>query len=406
MTNNQHPIDVEVIETYYGAVLKSRVGEINVTTSHPEKRNREAMTDFAAWYFLPVGMRLNAALRIEGRGTRQTVANFRRISEIWQSWLPGHFYATDVSFAELNSRPTDVSHQNPGRDLLYFSGGLDAAYTALARLRDGRRQDLLTIHGMDYSLSDTAGFEALLGKTRAFAEELSDTRIVVKTDAYALYNKLKVNLKRHHLSHVFALAGAGFFHSSTYQNLILAADERLDGQFLHFPWGTNSATDHLFDDGRTKLITADDNLTRSEKLELILNSKTALNSLAFCWNRKIQPENCGHCRKCLLTKMMFLAATGSVPDIFQNQSIPSDWATRLRYRDPAGFHAVQEIFNSALALGHTRKIPNFTKTYEDVFGFYRRLRAIQESKFVAYNSRWMRSAINKLASIGKVYRPR
>lgn len=401
MINNQYPIDVKVIETYNGALLKSRVGEIHVTTSLPEKRNREAMTDFAAWYFLPVGMRLNTALRIEGRGTPETVANFRRISEIWQSWLPGHLYATHVSFAELSSRQTEVSYQNSGRDLLYFSGGLDAAYTALARLRDGRQQDLLTIHGMDYKLSDKAGFEALLGKTRAFAEELSDTRIVVKSDAYALYNKLKVNLKRHHLSHVFALSGAGFFHSGTYQNLILAADERLDGQFLHFPWGTNSATDHLFDDGRTKLITADDDLTRSEKLELILNSKTALNSLAFCWNRKIQPENCGDCRKCLLTKMLFLAATGSVPGIFQDQSIPSDWATRLRYRETAGFHAVQEIFNSALALGHARTIPNFTQAYQEVFGFYRRLRDLQESKFVTYSKRWMGSALNNLASIGK-----
>ncbi|MBY0561627.1 hypothetical protein [Hyphomicrobium sp.] len=400
MPTNQLPIDIEVIETDDGALLKSRAGEIHVTTSHPEKRGREAMADFAAWYFLPVGMRLNTPLRINGRGTPETVANFRRISEIWQSWLPGHFYATDVSFAELISRQTEVSHQNPGRDLLYFSGGLDAAYTALARLRDGRRPDLLTIHGMDYSLSDKTAFQALLDKTQAFAEELSDTRIVVKSDAYALYNELKVNLKRHHLSHIFALSGAGFYHSGAYQNLILAADERLDGQFLHFPWGSNSATDHLFDDGWTKLVTADDDLTRSEKLELILKSKTALDSLAFCWNRKIQPENCGVCQKCLRTKMTFLAATGAVPGIFKDQSIPSDWARRLRYRDPAGFHAVQEIFNSALALGHARTIPNFNKTYEEVFGFYRRLRVIQESKFVTYNSRWIRSAINKLASIG------
>lgn len=400
MINSQNPIDVEVIETHDGALLKSRVGEIQVTTSHPEKRNRGAMTDYAAWYFLPVSMRLNTALRIEGRGTPETVANFRTLSEIWQSWLPGHFYATHVSFAELNSRQTEAPQHNPDRDLLYFSGGLDAAYTALARLSDGRQQDLLTIHGMDYSLSDKAGFQALLDKTRAFADELSDTRIVVKSDAYALYNKLKVNLKRHHLSHVFALSGAGFFHSGTYQNLILAADERLDGQFLHFPWGSNSATDHLFDDGRTKLITADDDLTRSEKMKLIVNSKTALNSLAFCWNRKIQPENCGVCSKCLRTKMTFLAATGSVPGVFQDLSIPSDWARRLRYREPAGFHAVQEIFNSALALGHARTIPNFTKSYEEVFGFYRRLRQIQESKLLTFNSRWMRSAINKLASLG------
>jgi 7-cyano-7-deazaguanine synthase in queuosine biosynthesis len=401
MTTNQRPIDIDVIETHNGALLKSRVGHIHVATSHPEKRDREAMTDFAAWYFLPVGMRLNSALHIKGRGATETVANFRRLSEIWQSWLPGHFYATHVSFAEQNSRQTEVSHPNPNRDLLYFSGGLDAAYTALVRVKDGHQQDLLTVHGMDYGLSDKVGFEALLNKTRAFAEELSDTRIVVKSDAYALYDKLKVNLKRHHLSHVFALAGAGFFHSGVYQNLVLAADERLDGQFLHFPWGSNSATNYLFDDGRTKLLTAADDLTRSAKLELILNSKTALNSLAFCWNRKIQPENCGGCPKCFRTKMSFLAATGSVPDIFQDPSIPSDWARRLRYREPAGFHAVQEIFNTALALGHAHAIPNFAKAYEEVFGFHRRLREIQESRFVTPNCRWIRSAIIKLASIGK-----
>src|SRR5262249_33314352 len=135
--------------------------------------------------------------------------------------------------------------------------------------------------------------------------------------------------------------------------------------------------------------------------ESILNSKTALNSLAFCWNRKIQPENCGVCPKCLRTKMLFLAVTGLIPDIFQNQSIPSDWARRLRYREVAGFHAVQEIFNTALALGHTHTFPNFSQTYEEVLGFHRRLRQIQESQFVTYNGRWIKSALNKLASIGR-----
>lgn len=340
-----------------GALLRSAAGDIRIASSAGGMAAATSLGDSAAWLFLPVAMRLNRKLHIEAEGSAATVANARRMSEIWQSWLPGHFSASALSFARTVPRPP--RGEAPPRDLLFLSGGLDAAYSGLRRLQAGRRQDLVTIRGMDYGLADTAAFDALLNKTQAFAASLGDRRIVVECDAYTLYRKIHISRGRSHIGHAFVLAGAGFLHSGGYENLVLAADERLDGQFVIFPWGTNSATNPLFHDGRTGIVSDGDDAARGEKVRLVAQSPGALQSLSFCWNARIRPGNCGVCPKCVRTKLLFAACTGSVPPIFFDDTLPPDWLERLRYRQRLGLFAAQEIFNAALEFGHAAAVPGF-----------------------------------------------
>jgi len=350
-----------------GYSLLSSDGCISVSSSVRQKLNSQ-LSDFAAWYFLPVAMRLKKDLHIEGVGTVATNFNARRISEIWESWLPGHMNAVDVSFSKQIKRQSPRST----RPLLFFSGGLDATYTSLKRLERGDRQDILTIQGMDYSLADQQRFEALITKTAALSNELSPTRIIVRSDAYVLYDRLGVNLKRHHLSHIFALAGAGFTMSEEYGDLILAADDRLDAQFLTFPWGTNSATNVLFSDGHTKINSDSESVARPDKITCIAKSPLGKRPLSFCWNRRVQPSNCGVCEKCLRTKLLFLAVTGHVPEIFEDDYIPKNWNERLRFREPAGFQAVQEILYTAASYQNIQRIEHYAKVKAAVFDHFSR----------------------------------
>ena len=375
MPMQPEPILVSIATTIDGVTLESSVGNIKITTTHPEKCNFANLCDYAAWYFLPVAMRLNRPLHIAGYGSSQTIINWQKLAEIWQSWLPGHFYATNLNFDQVVLRAP--KHQTTSPDLMFYSGGVDAAHLGLLHLQENKQQDLLTVHGMDYSLEDQQRFSALLSKTAIFAQELSTTRIIVKSDAYQLYNDLGVNLGRHHLNHIFALVGAGFFHSESYDNLILADDEPLAAQFLSFPWGTNAVTNPLFDDGQTKLITQAQGVPRIEKLKLINSSETALNSLAFCWNRKLQPVNCGVCEKCLRTKMLCLAEFGVVPDIFLDKAIPSNWIKTLNYRGAEGFFIVQEIFRIAQQTGNSILFPDFQKSLESVFRYHQIFRRVE-----------------------------
>ena len=372
------PIHVKVVALPNGVVLSSPLGDIEVTTTHPELSDLAEACDYAAWYFLPVAMRLDRPLHIAGRGTSKTIENWQKLTAIWQGWLPGHFYEQRLTFDQVSVSKGKARRRSATPDLLYYSGGLDAAHAGLMRLAKGQKQHLLTVQGMDYNVKDRRRFAALLSKTETFTRELSDIRIVVKSDAYVLYNKLGVNFGRHHLIHAFALAGAGFFHAKTYANLLLADDEPLAIQFLGFPWGTNAATNALFDDGGTKFVTLERDASRLEKIRTVFASETAMRSLAFCWNRSIQPENCGMCEKCLRTKLLSLAEFGEVPDIFRNKAIPQNWAFRFTHRGTEGFFFVKEIFDRARMTGHEGCFPDFERSVQTLIRRYELLRRLEK----------------------------
>ncbi len=278
--------------------------------------------DFAAWYFLPIAMRTGRDLRIEGEGSEETIRNARRISEIWETWLPHHFTAVNVSFDTVSPRRAADGHRR--RSLCCYSGGIDSTHALLTRHRAGETQSLLTLHGMDYRLEDKEKFEAFKDKIAPFSRLVGDGHIFLSTDAHASYRTRRVN-KWGHFSHIFVLAGSGFLFSEEYGEILIAADYRLDQQFIAHPWGSNGATNIYFDDGYTRLTTLEGNLSRTEKMATLLTSSEALQSVSFCSNYRWRPSNCGRCQKCMRTKVMFFVATGSVPEIFAERSIPPNW---------------------------------------------------------------------------------
>jgi hypothetical protein len=323
MESPTEPIRVRVSRTEKCILLTTADDSIEIWTDHWRDANK-IRNDFAAWLFLPVAMRTGQALHVEGEGSEEIIRNAMRISESWESWMPHHFNTVDVSF----DRP---SRRYPGetggkRSLCLYSGGIDSTHALLSRHRAGEAQTLLTVHGMDYRLEDEQKFGTLKSKIAPFSRLVGDGHIFVRTNAYATYKKYKVNLPdAPHVSHIFALAGCTFLFSEKYENVFIASDCRLDQQFRTPPWGSNSVTNAYFDDGCTRLGTLDDHLTRTEKMPLLLTCKEALSSVSFCNNYRMRPDNCGRCEKCMRTKLMFFVACGTVPEIFSDMSIPSDW---------------------------------------------------------------------------------
>lgn len=277
--------------------------------------------DFAAWFFLPIAMRCNADITIQGAGSQSTAKNAQRISQIWETWMPSRFNSVQVSFTQ---NCDEAEKKLATNSLCFYSGGVDSTYSIIKRHQRGQSQSLLTVHGMDYRYDDEKKFLELIEKTKCFSDKYGNERLFVKTNAYSVYNKYKVNTPTSHISHIFALAGSAFTFSEHFEDVTIAADYRLDQQFSVHPWGSNSATNHLFNDGATFLQTDGDDVTRSDKMPLLLASQEALSALSFCVNYNSRPNNCGNCSKCMRTKLMFLAATGSVPGIFHSSEIDSN----------------------------------------------------------------------------------
>jgi len=355
----QCPIDVKISQSGSQVTLDGGGDDvITAITSHVDRLVLPGRADFAAWLFLPIAMRRGCPLHIEGTGSSTTIRNAEKLSRIWQAWVPGHFDKVRVSFSKVVE--VETPEPGSGRDLCFYSGGLDSTYSILERCLSGAEQDLLTVHGMDYKLGDDTRFERFIEKTKRFAQLAGPERIIVRIDAYPVYNRHKVNLPDHHISHIFALAGAGFLHAKDHTRIRIAADATMAELLLTMPWGSNSLTNPLFDSGDRCLITDSDQLSRSEKTSLVLSSEEALASLTFCVDYKFRPENCGQCAKCQRTKLMFLARTGTVPEIFIDMDIPIDWLRALNFeRVERRSISLFDIFNTATAFGNSSLLPDF-----------------------------------------------
>lgn len=351
-------IHVKVIRSGGSISLIGNNHSIQIWTEDSHITN-EAQNDFAAWFFLPIAMRTAKDLRIEGEGSEQTANNARRMSEIWESWLPHHFNAVNVSF-DATSRRSPNSRE---KSLCLYSGGIDSTHALLTRHRVGQEQTLLTVHGLEYRLEDEERFQSFKTKTAPFSRLVGTEHLFVRTNAYAVYENYRVNLPRAHLTHIFALAGSAFAYSDRYNDLLIAADYRLDQQFVTHPWGSNSATNAYFDDGCARLRTLDDHLTRTEKMPLILSCEEALASVTFCTNKQTRPDNCGKCQKCMRTKVMFFVASGKVPEIFADTSIPSDWYDRFDLQKSYQRAFLLDIMVSAKRNSSFAQIPNADKVF-------------------------------------------
>lgn len=343
---------VKVTRAAGSVLLSSDDSSIQVWIGDGHSPN-EIRNDFAAWFFLPIAMRSGMDLSIEGEGSEETARNARRLSEIWESWLPHHFNSVNVVFDHASSRPHGPSNGN----LCLYSGGVDSTHALLTRHRSGKKQNLLTVHGLDYKFDDEETFRAFKDKTTPFSRLVGTEHIFVRTNAYAAYRKWRVNPAPAHISHIFALAGAAFIFSERHDDLHIAADYRLDQQFITHPWGSNSATNVYFDDGLTRLKTLDDHLTRIEKLPLIMASEEALASVTFCGNYRSRPFNCGRCQKCTRTKVMFFVETGRVPEIFADVSIAPNWHTRFDFHKSYQRAFLLDIVTSARRNHRLEQLP-------------------------------------------------
>ena len=361
------PLTVDIVRDAGRTLVRCGGEEISLVarTGGGEPMAAGPASDFAAWLALPLAMRSARPLHVRGIGSTATVRNARRLSEIWATWLPGHFHAVCVRFDETlppSQLPCDTG-EAADADLCFFSGGIDSTYTVLRRHREGRRMWLLTVHGMEYPVADPERFERFVGKTRPLASMCGGHRVFVTTNAYAIYSRHRVTARRAPIVHGFTLGGAGFLAADRFGDIVMAADCRLDQQFLSHPNASNTATTLCYDDGRTRMWPDGDDVTRSDKLSLIVTSPEALASVTFCVDKASRPENCGQCEKCLRTKVMFLVATGSVPDLFADVDVPADWLRAFPFDKQASAAFLADVLHTGERNGSLGHLPRVDRAW-------------------------------------------
>ena len=286
---------VSVMLSRKEAVVATAEATFRLSLFENESTNFNArLVDFAVWLCLPVAMRLGEDLHVEGIGSRETCHNAGELSRTWESWLPGRFSAVQVSFDHYSSATPD---QESNKNVCLYSGGLDSTYTAL-KLKQSRLDPyLLTVFGMDYKLGDSDRFRKLIEKTSNFADRNFPARVFLESNAYEVYRKYRINIDGGHFTHIFALMAAAFALSESFDSVFIAADGRLDQQFIMHPWGSNSATNPWFSDGHMQLKTHGDDALRADKVAALAGNSEAMSAVTVCMDYDSRPHNCGVCSK-------------------------------------------------------------------------------------------------------------
>jgi hypothetical protein len=303
---------------------------------------------FAVWALLPMAMEEGFNLRINHPIDPQIAANAEQVTRIWEMWTPARYRSVKVDGQGDWSRPERV--RRPQVQL--FSGGIDSTYSILKNRDSNAGGFVATVCGVDRTAD--SNFASLVDKTEPLLKALGYNRISIRTN---------VQREPTALTHAFTLAGSLFLLGDLFEQGTLAADSTYAEGMLWFPWGSNRVTNAYFAGSDFSVRTVGAEARRTEKIAAIVAAGIDPRWLSFCRKRSAIPENCGRCGKCSRTKTMFLAATGSIPEIFIDNSFDEALVRRMA-RKPSDRAYLFDIYFCAQDRGVLDTIPGLAEVID------------------------------------------
>ena len=279
---------------------------------------------------------------IEGNVSKSVLDNITMFCRVWHEWLPQEYKEIEII---ANKIEDDYRPENE-KMIIAFSGGLDASYTAY-KYKKGLdkyyKYDLnraVMILGADIPVADKKMFDVAFSKAKKMTDDLGIELIPVET------NIRQDDCNWEHCFGTTVAAALNFF-SKTYFYGAAASDSFVKSFII--PWGTNPVTDRYLSNDTFRFIVDGYEHTRTDRANIIKGWKVGLKNLRVCWkNKKDLSQNCGHCEKCVRTKLNFLV-TGvpylpSMPKQFEYTDILNDKLAST----PLKIYYYREIYEYAL----------------------------------------------------------
>ncbi len=254
---------------------------------------------------LPLAAFLGQPLRLCRPVDRTLRTNAASLLQIWRGWYPElHVVPIEAETKEADPGP------NPRKTAALFSGGVDSFFTVLRNAEAPDRKTapeidwLLWVWGFDLPLDAAEASARLRERLSAAARDLGKELIDVRTN---LRETRIAEAGWGRLAHGCLLASVGLIFERRLRAVYVAATHST-GSIV--PWGSHPETDPLLSTAATRIIHDGSDTGRSEKTAFISRSPVAMRSLHVCF-RSPSSDNCGRCRKCLLT-MVTLELTGAL----------------------------------------------------------------------------------------------
>ena len=254
-------------------------------------------------------MQLGAAIRVHGSVSHELLANLTELQYVWNKWLPERYFLIDVQVDRI--RACDVQVEGA---IAAFSGGVDAQFTAY-RHATGRAgyatRDIkagVFVHGFDIPLDDTEGFDSAVEVATEVLSDINVDLLPVKTNVRALWS---IDWEEYHAAAIASVlcglkryAGIGLIGSGDSYDVLLTS------------WGSHPITDPLLSGGNFRIIHDGAGFCRSEKLITLSSWSIGIRHLRVCWAGNRHDRNCGHCEKCVRTRLNLLLAGVDNPACF------------------------------------------------------------------------------------------
>lgn len=191
-----------------------------------------------------------------------------------------------------------------------ISTGIDSTYALIKGVQDVTFTHGLVVHGADYRLQHTTGFESLFSRVKALCAKAGLEPIVVKTDM----RKIGFNWGMHHIAQ---LAACMHFLGPKFTDVAFAADNTINQDMKRFPWGNNFFIGSHTSGGQTRAHYVGYEADRYAKIKAIQNDGRYLDELGVCFLDKELGGNCGKCPKCVMTRIAFECEGDTGPAIFR-----------------------------------------------------------------------------------------
>jgi len=238
------------------------------------------------------GGTLSMGERVSPRLLR-TQREFQAIQRAWsQRWVFDHEPLHEVEVLAL-PRAVEAGH---GRVAAFFSGGVDSWATVLD---NPDVTDLIFVRGVDLLPRFTHQgplVDEVEQRLREAADELGLPLHVVATNARELADPL-VPWEAYCGC---PLAAVALFFEPLFERVLIASDTDHGTQV---PLGSSRMVNQLWSTERLEIADSGGGLGRTQRLQRIADHPVVQGTLRVCWENPGGAYNCGHCRKCMLTRV-------------------------------------------------------------------------------------------------------
>lgn len=272
-------------------------------------------------------MKEGGSFEIEGNVSKSVIDNMTIFCRIWHIWRPDEYKEIEIIGQEIED---DYRPKNK-KMLTAFSGGLDASYTAYKykkNLDKHFKYDFdraVMILGADIPVTDKETFDIAFSKAKKMTDDLGIELIPVETN----FRQYKNNWE--HCFGTVVVASLNFFSKKYFYGA--ASDDSI--KHYNIPWGMNPLTDRFLSSDTFRFVADGYEHSRIERANIIKDWKVGLENLRVCWqNEEDLSSNCGHCEKCIRTKLNFLAvgisSLPSMPKQFSPDEIGNKYLVKKR----------------------------------------------------------------------------